>query len=205
MFFRLLDKHFPRTSRLYKIFHRNTVKVSYSCMENVRQIIRNHSNYVSRKKPKSTPSCNCKKKDKFPMNGNCLKNNMIYKCTVSPTTTTKQRAYPWLAEGEWTQRYYKHRQSFRDARHKNNTALSSYLWGFKKKTSEIRKLTWSIRKIQTFQWYSDISKLCVLCLHEKLHIATYHDQEELLNKRSELILKCRHENRLLLASCKAND
>ena len=96
-----------------------------------------------------------------------------------------------------------HTQSFRNARHKNNTALSSYLWGLK--TSEIPKLIWSIRKIQTFQWYSDISKQCVLCLHEKLYIVTYHDQEELLNKRSQLILKCRHENRFLLASYKAND
>ena len=28
---------------------------------------------------------------------------------------------------------------------------------------------------------------CLLCVHEKLYIATYHDQEELLNKWLELI------------------
>ena len=39
-FFRLLDKHFPISNRLHKIFDRNTVKVSYSCMKNVSQIIR---------------------------------------------------------------------------------------------------------------------------------------------------------------------
>ena len=33
-FFRLLDKHFPRSHSLYKIFNRNNVKVSYSCMNN---------------------------------------------------------------------------------------------------------------------------------------------------------------------------
>ena len=30
-----------------------------------------------------------------------------------------------------------------------------------------------------------------------------HDQEELLNKQSELILKCRHENKFLLTNYKA--
>ena len=33
-FFRLLDTHFPRSHSLYKIFNKNTVKVSYSCMKN---------------------------------------------------------------------------------------------------------------------------------------------------------------------------
>ena len=109
------------------------------------------------------------------MKGNRLINNAIYKCTDSPTTTTttKQRAYLGLAEGEWKQRYYSHTQSFRNARHKSETALSMYLWELKEKTSEIPKLTWSILKIVTE--YSNISKRCLLCLHEKLYIATYHD------------------------------
>ena len=72
-------------------------------MKNVRQIIKIHNNYVSRKKPKLTLSYNCRKKDDFLMNGNCLKNNVIYKRTVSPTTTTtKQGAYLGLAEGDIT-------------------------------------------------------------------------------------------------------
>ena len=41
IFFRFSDKHFPRTNRLNKMFNRKTVKVSYNCMENVRQIIKN--------------------------------------------------------------------------------------------------------------------------------------------------------------------
>ena len=35
-FLQLIDKHFPKSSRLHKIFNRNTIKVSYSCMENVK-------------------------------------------------------------------------------------------------------------------------------------------------------------------------
>ena len=111
-------------------------------MENVRQITKNHNNYVNSKKTKSTPSCNCRKKDDCPMNGSCLINNVIHKCTVSSTTTTtttKQQAYVGLAKGEQKQRYYNHRQFFRNAKHKNETTLSTYLWELKKKTNEIPK------------------------------------------------------------------
>ena len=115
-----------------------------------------------------------------------------------PTAVTKQRAYNGIGEGQWKQRYYNHTQSFRKARHNNDAALSSCLWELKKKTSEIPKLTWSILK--TVPGYSNISKQCLLCLHENLYIATYHHQEKLLNKRSELISKCCHENKFLLAN-----
>ena len=51
IFFRLLDKHFSRTNRLYKIFYHNTVKVSYSFKENVRQIIKNTRAMLTGKSP----------------------------------------------------------------------------------------------------------------------------------------------------------
>ena len=35
----------------------------------------------------------------------------------------------------------------------------------------------------------------MLCLHEKYEILNYPDQEELLNKRSELLSKCRYERK----------
>ena len=167
-------------------------------MENVCQIIKKYNNHVSRKKPKLTPSCNCRMRDDCSMNGNSLLNNVIYKCTISPTTTTEQRAYLGLAEGEWKQRYYNHTRSFKNARHKNDTTLSqnwtTIYQNWKKK---------SILKI--VPGHSNISKWSFLCLHEKLYIATYHDQEKLLNKRSKLISKCRHENQFLLTNYKAND
>ena len=89
--------------------------------------------------------------------------NVIYKCTVSQMTIIKQR--------EWKQRYYNHTQSFRKARHKNDRAVSSYLWELQKKTSEIPKLTWPLLK--TVAGYSYISKRCLSCLHENLYIQTW--------------------------------
>ena len=62
------------------------------------------------------------------MNDNCLINNVIYKCTVYPSNSTRPPAYLGLAEGAWKQQYYDHTKSLRNERHKNDTALSSYLW-----------------------------------------------------------------------------
>ena len=49
---------------------------------------------------------------------------------------------------------------------------------------------------------SSISKKCLLCLHEKLETINYPRPEELLNKGSELISKCRHTNKFLLRNYK---
>ena len=64
-------------------------------------------------------------------------------------------------------------------------------------------LKWS--KVKSVPSYSNISKNCLLCLQEKLQIVNFEDQDHLLNKRSELISKCRHANKYLLRNYKTND
>ena len=44
---------------------------------------------------------------------------------------------------------------------------------------------------------------CMLRLREKFEILTYPNQDELFNKKSELISKCRHINKYLLSNYKA--
>ena len=44
------------------------------------------------------------------------------------------------------------------------------------------------------------SNYCLLCLKEKYFIINYPQEYVLLNKRSELISKCRHENKNILAN-----
>ena len=45
-FLALVDKHFPNDHKLRKIFNRNTIKISYSCMNNTKQIIDNHNKRI---------------------------------------------------------------------------------------------------------------------------------------------------------------
>ena len=45
-FLGLIDKHFAKDNKLRKIFNRNTIKISYSCMNNTKQIIDNHNKRI---------------------------------------------------------------------------------------------------------------------------------------------------------------
>ena len=48
------------------------------------------------------------------------------------------------------------------------------------------------------------SKRCLLCLNEKLAIALHKD-DNMLNKRAEIIRKCRHKNKYMLACYDSKD
>ena len=82
-FFALVYKHFPKDHKLRKIFNRNTIKISYSYMNNTEQIIDNHNNCIlnsskhindtaDNTNTKDTKTCNCRQKNTCPLNGNCL-------------------------------------------------------------------------------------------------------------------------------------
>ena len=45
-FLQLIDKHFPPSNKLSKLFNKHTVRVSYSCNENMRSFISRHNKAV---------------------------------------------------------------------------------------------------------------------------------------------------------------
>ena len=63
------------------------------------------------------------------------------------------------------------------------------------KNQDIPEISWKIKK--SAPTYNNNSKQCILCLEEKMAIITFPEQQKLLNKRSELMSKCRHENKFL--------
>ena len=202
IFLHLIDKHFPRSNKLHKIFNRNYVKVSYSCTPNFQQIIKRHNKKVTSTKDQKTLDCNCRKKQECPMLGNCRTESSLYKC-VANSINIPPKTYFGTSEGEWKTRYYNHTKSFRNQHYSKETTLSGFLWSLKNKNAPAPELQWSIEK--TVPAYSNISKRCLLCLHEKLAIITFEDQDNILNKRSELMNKCRHGNKFLLCNYKSKD
>jgi hypothetical protein len=201
-FLNLLDKHFPRTNKLNKIFNRNTVKVSYSTTENMKQIINKHNKRILSNSNESNhdESCNCRNKENCAMNGiNCRKLNTIYK-GVASTTTNPDKNYIGITEGEWKNRHSVHKTSFNKRNHPARTTLSDYVWQMKDHHGETPNIKWSY--IKTAPAYNNISKKCALCLQEKLMILEFPDKNNLLNKRSEMVNKCRHQNKFLLKNFK---
>ena len=144
------------------------------------------------KKPSKS---NCRDKNECPLNGNCLEENIIYKgINTCEQPGYKEKAYLGSARTTFKLRYGNHLKSFENKKYENNTELSKEVWKIKPR-NYTPKIYWSIiRKCLTF---SLDTKKCQLCRNEKLEIAL-HQGENLLNKKSEVIRKCRRQNKFLL-------
>ena len=130
------------------------------------------------------------------MDGNCQISSIVYKATVQISGEDRQQEYIiGLTEPEFKKRHGNHLTSFRHERHEKSTELSQCVWNLKRQNSEY-SLGWSI--IAQTPGYSNITKRCPLCLREKLEILQA-DKRVNINKRAELVSKCRHENKYYLS------
>ena len=103
-FLALVDKHFPKDHKLRKIFNRNTMKISYSCVNNTKQIIDdvnkrllttsiqidNTVTVAAAASIDSNKTCNCRQKNTCPLDGNCMQSSVIYQATFTRVKTTTQ-------------------------------------------------------------------------------------------------------------------
>ena len=72
IFLRLLDKHFGRNHKCHKIFNRNNVKISYSCIDNIENIISSHNKEITNFYNKlNGKTCNCRNKSNCPLENKC--------------------------------------------------------------------------------------------------------------------------------------
>ena len=165
-FLSLIDQHFPKSNPLHKIFNRNTLKLSYSCMSNVKTIISNHNKaQINKSDPTNDSNCNCRNSSTCPMDGKCNDQNIIYQAEV--TTSTSRETYIGLCDTTFKLRYRNHVCSFRNERYKHATELSKYIWSLKDRNI-MYNIKW--RKVKQARSYSNVSKRCNLCLWEKYFI-----------------------------------
>ena len=191
-FLHLIDKHFPKSHKLHKIFNRNNLKVSYSCTSNMANIIKNHNRKILNEceTTDSEKTCNCRNKALCPLDGKCLTSNVIYEATVTTTSGTT-RTYIGMTENDFKTRFNNHKLSFRNRNHAHDTVLSKYIWELRDNDTG-HDIKWRI--IKRANAYKGNPSRCNLCLSEKLCILTARGTS-LLNRRSELVTKCRHENK----------
>ena len=93
-------------------------------------------------------------------------------------------------------RYANHKKLFNLRNRKSDTELSNEFWKIKdnKRTTNI---TWEI--LGRHQAYNISSKRCSPCLNENLKIAL-HVNNNMLNRRTEILNKCRHKDKYALIS-----
>ena len=195
MFFKLIKKHFPKENPLSKIFNKNTLKLSYSCMKNMSSIISSHNKTILEPNVDET-GCNCKHKLECPVENKCLTKKVIYKAEVKNNKNEDTKIYIGLSENSFKERYRNHTKSFRHDKYKNETVLSKYIWDLKENDA-MPIVKWSF--IKTIKGKLN-SNNCSLCLIEKFNIINLLDDKNLLNKKSEFISKCRHVNKFMIGS-----
>ena len=111
------------------------------------------------------------------------------------------KIYYGISETKFKPRFSIHKKSFNYKKHKNDTQLSNELWKIKA-SKEGPVSVWKF--LEQYQPYNVKTKRCLLCLNEKLQIAIYRGNN-MLNKRTEIISKCRYRNKYALANYDSMD
>ena len=193
---------FPANNKLYKIINKNTIKLSYSCMSNIKQSIANHNRSILSKekiKEEQIKLFNCTNRTLCPLKGNCLQKGVVYQTTVTQTNTMREDIYIGITENEFKTRYNQHTSSFGLSHKSSATSLSEHIWKLKESNTD-HTVTWMILK--KAQPYSPITGKCNLCTTEKVYIAYTHPS---LNKRRELFSTCPHRRKHLLSNLKSEE
>ena len=155
----LLDQHFPKSNKLHAVFNRNTVKVRYSCTQNMSSMIKSRNKKVINKDIKELKSCNCSLKSKCPLTCQCqvtdIYINALYyhqtnqiKC-ISELLRVISKSHFIIIGSRLTAKVVQTIPHFQNIFPNLNLTLVGSI----------------AKKVPT---YSNISKKCLLCLHEKL-------------------------------------
>ena len=170
-------------------------------MSSIKSAINSHNRKIFHLSVNSqSRTCNCIKKTDCPLQEKCLSENTLYQADIS-SENFQTKIYYGISETKFKTRFSNHKKSFNHEKHKNDTQLSNELWNIKASKEE-PVLVWKI--LGQYQPYNVNTKRCLLCLNEKLQIAIYRGNI-MLNKRTEIISKCRHRNKYALASYDSMD
>ena len=201
-FLNLLDKHFPPHNKLRKIFNRNTLKVSYSCLPSIKAKINQHNKKLLEKDPIEVSSisarmCNCPKDTECPLNKFCLDKDVFYTGELTSNLNNyRTRIYKGICSTTFKERLGNHRKAFKHEKYKADSEISKEIWRIKRKGGEYH-VKW--KKVKNYTSYKPERKRCNLCDNEKLEIAL-HKEENLLNQKNEIISRCRHRFKYKLAN-----
>jgi hypothetical protein len=123
---------------------------------------------------------------------------VIYRADVTNLNSNENKFYIGLAETTFKERYGNHKKDIKHEKYKNSTELAKYVWSLKNQGIPYA-ISWRIiNKV----YCNANQKMCNLCLSEKLLIIESLNDQEMLNKRTEFINKCRHINKFMLKNLK---
>ena len=111
-FLQSLDRHFGRNHKYHKIFNHNNVKISYSCMDNITNLISTHiKKVINSGKKTNGKTYNCRNKSNCPLDNKCLTNKIVYKAEIETNDGINElstKVYFGISETEFKSRYKNH-------------------------------------------------------------------------------------------------
>ena len=143
-FLDLVDSCFPDGHELKKIINRNNVKVSYSTMPNMAQMLNQHNTKVNSGNNSShTGGCNGQRQGRqCPVPGNCMAKGVVYGAEITHLATGNKETYTGLTDGTIRDRISKHEGDCCQ-RDRPETRLSAHMWDLKDK-GHTYSITWQI-------------------------------------------------------------
>ena len=197
-FLKIIDTCFPPCHPLHKIINRNTVKVSYRCMPNMRQVLSRHNTKIAKQQDQQTPpGCNCRGGQAgCPLDGACQTSSLVYEATVTRQDNNHKETYTGLTEGTFKDRLGGHKFDFTHQAKEHSTTLSTYIWKLKKAGIPYQ-IAWKV--IDRSSSFNPSTRTCRLCQKEKYYIM-FRPEGATLNHRNELYATCRHRLKPLLAN-----
>ena len=194
-FLRIMSKNFPNNHPLHKILNKNTLKINYRCMPNLKQHIDRHNAQVLNQNNQPEERCNCQKskKGECPIPGKCATPSVVYRATVRRHDNCAVDCYTGLTGDPFKTRYSKHNSDFRL---KKNTAskLAYHVCNLTNNNIQ-HDINWEI--VTRAPSYNPTSRICRLCITEAYYIMFLPGGAN-LNKRDELFGSCKHKTQKLL-------
>ena len=193
-FLKIIDTCFPNGHPLHKIINRNTVKISYRTMPNMKQILTMHNSKVANQQENQPPpGCNCRRGvDNCPLDGACLTEGVVYEAKVTRRDNGKQEFYTGVTVGTFKRRYYGHTYDLNHPSQRSNTCLSKYVWELQDQGISY-DLDWKI--IARGKGFNPTTGSYKACLKDFFKIM-FRREGTTLNNRREFYNTLRHRKKL---------
>ena len=195
-FLRIISRNFPADHLLHKIINKNTVKVSYRCMPNLKKHIDRHNSQVlDNNANMDEAGCNCQvnRRGACPLPGRCTTPSVVYRASVRRHDTNTVDNYTGLTGDKFKTRYNKHQSDIRTGK-RTASKLSSHVCRLRDANIQ-HDISWGI--VARAPAFNPTSRMCRLCLTEAYHII-FTPGGANLNKRDELFGFCKHKWKNLL-------
>ena len=196
-FLKMISKNFPPNQPLSKILNKNTIKVSYRCMPNLKSHIdKQNTQLLNQDINKAEPYCNCQvnKRENCPIPGRCTTTSVVYRATIRRHDNCSVDCYTGLTGDKFKTRYNKHQSDIRTGK-RTASKLAHHVCRLKDENVQ-HDISWDI--VARAPSFNPTSKVCRLCVTEAYHII-FTPGGANLNKRDELFGFCKHKWKNLLA------